>query len=591
MNLLDIRTLLVVHALVYGSCAIVVLRLWRRNRAHFRGLGLWAADYGLQIAALVLIGLRGLVPDWASYVLANVCVTGGTFLLYVGLARFAGVRPVIAPNLALLALFPFVHGYFTFVQPSLGARNVNLSLVMLVILAQSLWLLARRLPPGLRRSAAGVIGVLEALGALLAVRIAVTLAALRPGDDIFQATVFETAALVLLLLLFLLLTFALVLFVNERLLLEMEADITALVRAEEELRLWRQRMALHMENTPLGVVEWDPAFRVREWNPAAERIFGHPRAEALGRHASFIVPPQAREFVHAAWAELLGGKRSGQATHENVTRDGKVITCEWFNTPLVGEAGAVIGIASLVHDITERLSAERALREKNAELQRFTYSISHDLKSPLVTVSTFLGYLERDLGRADAEAVRGDLAYVRGAAEKMSRMLDEILEFSRIGRVAARPVRVGFRELVEEARMLVAGRIAARGVEVRVGEGGPALLGDRRRLVEIWQNLLDNAVKFMGAQDAPLVEVGAERREGETVFFVRDNGVGVAPEARERIFGLFDKLDPAIEGSGVGLAVARRIVETYGGRIWVESAGPGAGAVFRFTLPGALAPG
>ena len=115
------------------------------------------------------------------------------------------------------------------------------------------------------------------------------------------------------------------------------------------------------------------------------------------------------------------------------------------------------------------------------------------------------------------------------------------------------------------------------------------LFGDLPRLVEIWQNLVENAVKYMGSQVKPSIKLGLEQVAGETVFFVRDNGIGIDTRYHENIFGLFNKLDSASEGSGLGLALVKRIVELYGGRIWVESQGSGQGSCFRFTLPGALA--
>jgi signal transduction histidine kinase len=231
---------------------------------------------------------------------------------------------------------------------------------------------------------------------------------------------------------------------------------------------------------------------------------------------------------------------------------------------------------------------ERELREKNAEMERFTYTISHDLKSPLVTVQTFLGYLEQDLG-ADPERAVQDMAYVRTAADRMGRLLKELLEMSRIGRIVTPPTRATFRELAEEARAAVAGAASLRGVEIRIEGGeGPLLEGDRPRLVELCQNLMENAVKYMGDQTEPRVEAGWERSGPDRVFYVRDNGMGFDPRFREKIFGLFEKLDPNSEGTGFGLALARRIAELHGGTLWAESEGEGRGSCFRFTLPGAI---
>jgi signal transduction histidine kinase len=174
------------------------------------------------------------------------------------------------------------------------------------------------------------------------------------------------------------------------------------------------------------------------------------------------------------------------------------------------------------------------------------------------------------------------------AADKMGQLLDELLNLARVGRKMNPAERVTFKELAQEAVRLVAGRISTGGAEVQVADAAVVLEGDRPRLVEIWQNLVENACKFMGNQPKPRVEIGVERRGSEMVFFVRDNGAGIEPRYQARVFGLFEKLDPKGEGTGMGLALVKRIVELYKGRIWVESPGLGQGANFLFTLPAAV---
>ncbi|MEI6034607.1 MAG: response regulator [Verrucomicrobiae bacterium] len=242
-------------------------------------------------------------------------------------------------------------------------------------------------------------------------------------------------------------------------------------------------------------------------------------------------------------------------------------------------------------EVGRRMVALQAeLSEKNAELERFLYTASHDLKSPVVTVRTFLGYLEEDLALSDAGRVEKDVRFIRLAADKIAHLLDDLLEISRIGRTLNQNESMTFANLLDASLASVAGIISERGVKVKVDAADLTLHGDRIRLEEIWQNLLENACKFMGDQNEPLIQVGAEKRGDETVFFVRDNGGGIDPRHSTKVFGLFDKLDPKSDGTGLGLAIVKRIVELYQGRIWVESQGSGHGACFRFTLPGAMQP-
>ncbi len=225
------------------------------------------------------------------------------------------------------------------------------------------------------------------------------------------------------------------------------------------------------------------------------------------------------------------------------------------------------------------------LEGKNAELERFTYTVSHDLKTPLVTIKGFIGLLQQDIRASDVERVEHDIAKIGGAADEMSRLLEELLELSRIGRVMNSPEKVSLTDLVSETVDLVAGQIDERGVVVAIAPAMPTVYGDRVRLLEVFQNLIDNAVKFMGEQPDPRVEIDAEAHDTKVVCSVRDNGMGINPRYQEKIFELFQRLDVRVEGTGIGLALVKRIVEVHGGHIWVESEGEGHGSTFYFTLP------
>lgn len=225
------------------------------------------------------------------------------------------------------------------------------------------------------------------------------------------------------------------------------------------------------------------------------------------------------------------------------------------------------------------------LEAKNAELERYTYTVSHDLKSPLITIKGFLGLLERDAIKGDTERVKKDVSRIHNAAEQMNQLLDELLELSRIGRVIDVKESVSLKDLANEAINLIRGQIKELGVKIEIPPDLPVVYVDRRRFVEVLQNLIDNAVKHMGKQPEPRIEIGARQDNEEPVYYVRDNGVGIEPRYHENVFGLFNKLDPESEGTGIGLAIVKRIVEVHGGRIWVESEGNERGSTFCFTIP------
>ena len=173
------------------------------------------------------------------------------------------------------------------------------------------------------------------------------------------------------------------------------------------------------------------------------------------------------------------------------------------------------------------------------------------------------------------------------ATKKLQRMVDELLKLSRVGQLTDAPRKVPFEEIVREAVGLVSSRIAARGVQVDIAKELPVVYGDRGRLVEVIQNLVDNAIKFMGDQPTSRIEIGVQSatENGKPVLFVHDNGIGIDPQHRERIFDPFVKLDSKSEGTGIGLALVKRIIEVHGGRIWAGSEGARKGTTFYFTLP------
>ena len=236
-------------------------------------------------------------------------------------------------------------------------------------------------------------------------------------------------------------------------------------------------------------------------------------------------------------------------------------------------------------ELAERKRLIDELEAKNTELTQFTYTVSHDLKSPLVTINGFLGYLEQDATSGNVDRLKKDTQRIQEAVNKMHALLTELLELSRIGRMMNMPENIPFVDILNDALDNVHGRLEACRITVQTQPNLPIVHGDRQRLTEVLQNLLDNAAKYMGDQTDPVIEVGHNGEEdGKPILFVRDNGMGIAAEYHERIFGLFNKLDAQSEGTGIGLTLVKRIIEVHGGRIWVESEA-GKGSTFYFTLP------
>ncbi len=362
-------------------------------------------------------------------------------------------------------------------------------------------------------------------------------------------------------------------------------DVTSQKQAQEALFRSEARIRAMFEAIPDMMFELNPNGVMLQFLPSMSMRPIMPPEEFIGKTVAEALPFIAEQTAFAIRRTLES--RQVQAFEYQLEQDGEIRT---FEARLI--ATETDTVLSMVRDVTlikwafsEREKLISELESKNAELERFVYTVSHDLKSPLVTIVGFLGYLEEDLKQGNEENLRKDVKRIYLAAYRMQELLQDLLELSRVGRVMNPPQEILFEELAKEAIELTEGRLQERGVRTLVNPSLPVVRGDRKRLLELLQNLIDNAAKYMGDQSDPLIEIGQQGFEGKRpILFVRDNGMGVAPEYHENIFGLFNKLNPNSEGTGVGLALARRIAEFHGGRLWIESE-LGKGATFFFTLP------
>jgi len=374
--------------------------------------------------------------------------------------------------------------------------------------------------------------------------------------------------------------------------LELANEVIA-KQSEEALRQSESRTRALLEAIPDMIFEMDRDGKILNFVPSSTINPLMPPEQFLGRHISQIMPPDVTQQTMFNIERTLASGML-QVFEYKFPAESKN---KYFEASIIkNDAKTVI---AMVRDITVRKWAETEreelinilekqkveLEEKNAELTQFTYTVSHDLKSPLVTINGYLGYLEQDAISGNIERLKKDTQRIQEAVNKMHKLLTELLELSRIGRMMNQPEDVPFNTLVNDAMDIVHGQIEKQNITVRTQPNLPLVRGDRQRLTEVLQNLIDNAAKYMGDQSTPLIEIGQQgEQDGKLVFFVKDNGIGIAPEYYERIFGLFNKLDAKSEGTGVGLALVKRIIEFHGGRIWVESE-LRKGSTFYFTLP------
>ena len=274
-------------------------------------------------------------------------------------------------------------------------------------------------------------------------------------------------------------------------------------------------------------------------------------------------------------------------------KDGSVLWARISASPLF-EEGQFVGILRMFTDISDRKLAElelvrhaEALARSNADLNQFAYVASHDLQEPLRVISSYAELLaKRYGGQFDADADEF-LGYLVSAAGRMSHLIEDLLQYSRVARAAAQPrdpLPLG--EAIQSALLNLGLLIDEKQAVVTVDEPLPVIEADRTQMTQLFQNLISNGIKYSGGAQ-PRIHIRGELTEDDLIVSVSDNGIGIADEYRQRIFGMFKRLHGRdVPGTGIGLALCRRIVENHGGRIWVESA-PGAGSTFYFALPAA----
>ena len=350
-----------------------------------------------------------------------------------------------------------------------------------------------------------------------------------------------------------------------------------------------------IEQSPNGILTVDDQGRIAIVNRAIERIFGHKREELLNRSVDMLLPERLRGghplqlyTGQAAREASLKTMDNGAALY-GLHKSGRKFPMEVGLTPIETLQG-MMTLCTVV-DVTERKRAEEAIIAANRELEAFTYTVSHDLRTPVRTMAGFAKILMEDFGPAlDPEAQR-HVRTIQKGAQRMGTLIDDLLEFSRVGRAAVDCRPVDLNRLVDEVWTDLKPQWEGRIVELTVADLPPCL-ADRRLLRLVWMNLLANAVKYTGQREQARIEVGwgpDEEEAGRIIIRVADNGVGFDQKYVGKLFGVFQRLHRAdeFEGTGVGLAIVHRIITRHGGRVWAEGQ-LGEGATLYFTLEKAL---
>lgn len=366
-----------------------------------------------------------------------------------------------------------------------------------------------------------------------------------------------------------------------------EAEKTKLAEDLERLNTALTESKEYLENilkySADIIITTDNNRKITMFNKGAENMLGYKRDEVMGMPADRLYYDKSdRQKI----LEILN--RDGSVLNYETKlkkKDGIVIDISLTISQLKDNTGKVIGTVGISKDITERKKLETKLRETNQELNNFVYTVSHDLKAPLRAIDGFSGFLLEDYADKIDNDGRLYLERIRGGAQHMQSLINDLLELSKIGRISNPFEEVSILELLEQIKEEFQFQIREKNAKIEI-KNMPVIYCDRTLIYQVFSNLITNAIKFTRKGVSPEIKIGCEDRDNYWEFYVKDSGIGVAKEYHKRIFEIFQRLHKPeeFEGTGIGLTIVKRIIELHKGGIWLESE-EGKGSSFFFIIP------
>jgi|GEM_PF-3892281 len=375
-------------------------------------------------------------------------------------------------------------------------------------------------------------------------------------------------------------------------------DVTDYRTITEALRAGEQRLRKIIDTVPHMISIRDQEGRFVLANQALATAFGVSLDELTVNGTGQV--PTDRFPLHPTQQHVIETGTGRTCEEEPFTdAEGRQRVLSSINVPFVDPSLDARCALTVSVDITDRIrdqleltqlavrlsEANREWQLKNRELEQFVYTVSHDLKAPLVTCRGFVGLLREDLADGKMDDVNDSLERIQNATQRMQLLIEDLLQFSRIGRICSEPEQIDMVALLKDLQADLTVQLQQADAQLEIAPDLPPCHADRRRMIEVFENLIVNAIDYGCPEPGAVIQVGGQTGPpGEVRYFVRDSGPGIAPEYQERIFGLFNRLQTDRKGTGVGLAIVAKIAQIHGGRAWVESR-PGQGATFWLSLP------
>ena len=362
---------------------------------------------------------------------------------------------------------------------------------------------------------------------------------------------------------------------------KMARDTTETKRVERSARL----LSAIVDSSDDAIVSKDLDGTITSWNKSAERLFGYKAEEIIGQSVTVLIPPDRQQEEPKIIERLKSGERVDHFETIRRRKDGTLLEISLTISPVRDGQGRIVGASKIARDITERRRVEAEIRRVNQGLEQFAFSASHDLQEPLRSIKIYSELLiRRYSSKLDAEGLEF-LGYLRTGAMRMESLVADLLAYTQISKAEQQHEIVDPNAILKTVLESLAGAISEGQARI-TSEPLPPLPIYGRHLQSLLQNLIGNAIKYRSKERIPEIHVRADLQGTDWVFSVSDNGIGLAPQYKENIFGLFQRLHTSEEypGTGMGLAICQRIVAQYHGQIWVESE-PGRGSTFRFSIP------